>query len=136
MKCNVSILLPFAGILLVAALSGCGGRATSDYKPSETSARDALTTALTAWKEGKTPDVAAQQGHRTMQFGDFDRAAGKRLKAYQILSDEPKQDGSAQAFRVWLELEGEAAKEVEYFVVGLDPLWILRDRDYHQASMQ
>lgn len=39
-------------------------------------------------------------------------------------------------FRVELELAGEKPQTAEYYVVGIDPLWVMRDRDYQQTSMQ
>jgi hypothetical protein len=126
-------LLTLTVASVLTCITGCG-RSHSDYKPSATSARDALSAALTAWSEGKAPVQATSKP--AVQFGDFQHSAGKRLKSFALLEQEPTLKGSTQVFRVHLELEGEKPQDVEYYVVGIDPLWILRDRDFRQTSME
>jgi hypothetical protein len=116
---------------------GCGGNTESDYKPSPTAARDALTAGLTAWKEGQPAgEQASAKGPPVVHFADFQRTAGKRLTNFRLLDETPTLEGSTQVFRVHLEVAGEKPQESQYYVVGIDPLWIMRDRDYQQTSMQ
>lgn len=128
-------LLLLIGILLTI---GCGGRSQNDYRPAETSAREALVAGLTAWQEGKPAGSLppAAKGQPTIQFADFQWTAGKKLKTYKVLDETPTQEGGAHKFRAHLEVEGENPQDVEYYIVGIDPLWIMRDRDYQQSSMQ
>jgi len=122
----------------LALVCGCGGNTEGDYKPAETTARDALAAGLTAWKEGKPAGElpAAEQGAPAIRFSDFQWAAGKKLKDYRILDESPTLEGSTQMFHVQIEVAGEKAQNTEYYVVGIDPLWVMRDRDYRQTSMQ
>jgi hypothetical protein len=131
---------PFVVITsLVAAVFLCGcGNSESDYKPSPTSAHDALTTGLTAWTEGKPAGElpAAAKGQPAIHFADYQWTAGKRLAKFQVLDESPTLEGSTHMFRVQLELAGEPPQQAEYYIVGIDPLWVMRDRDYRQTSMQ
>jgi hypothetical protein len=119
-------------------LLACGcGKTESDYQPSPTAAHDALTAGLTAWKEGKAPaDLASAPGPPVVRFADYQWTAKKRLANFRLLDETPTLEGSTQKFRVELELAGEKPQTTEYYVVGIDPLWIMRDRDYQQTSMQ
>ena len=131
MRLHVPLMI---GTLLIA---GCGSRTEGDYKPSRTAARDALAAGLTAWKEGKAAaDVASAKGSPVVHFADFQWTARKRLTNFRLLDETPTLEGSTQIFRVELELAGEKPQSVEYYVVGIDPLWVMRDRDYQQTSMQ
>ena len=125
--------------LTIVALCVCGcGRSESDYKPSPTAARDTLTAGLTAWQEGKPAGdlPPAGKGQPQVHFVDYQWSAGKRLASFKMLDETPALDGSTQMFRVELELAGEKPQEAKYYVVGIDPLWVMRDRDYEQTSMQ
>ena len=122
------------GMLL--ASTGCG-KTESDYKPTVTVARDVLTAGLAAWKEGEAAtEWASTQGPPTVHFTDFQWSQGRKLINFQLLEEEPTLEGSTQRFRAELELAGEKPQQAEYYVVGIDPLWIMRDRDYQQTSMQ
>jgi hypothetical protein len=124
--------------LIIAAPLVCGcGKTVNDYKPTPTAARDALAAGLTAWKEGKSSaDLASAQGPPVIRFADFQWSEGKRLTSFRLLDETPTLEGSTQMFRVELELSGAKPQSAEYYVVGIDPLWIMRDRDYQQMSMQ
>jgi hypothetical protein len=124
--------------MIIATLLACGcGKTVNDYKPTPTAARDALTEGLTAWKEGKSAaDLASSQEPPVVRFADYQWSGGKRLTSFRLLDEEPTLEGSTQMFRVELELAGETPQAAEYYVVGIDPLWIMRDRDYQQTSMQ
>jgi hypothetical protein len=131
MRFYVTLIL---GTLLAC---GCGGKTENDYKPTATAARDALSAGLTAWKEGKgAADVAAASGPPVIRFADYQWTGGKKLASFRVLEETPTLEASTQRFRVELELAGEKPQAVEYYVVGIDPLWIMRDRDYQQTSMQ
>jgi len=124
--------------LILGTLLACGcSKTESDYKPTAIAARDALTAGLNAWKEGKAAtDLVSAQGPPVVHFADYQWSGGKRLSNFRVLDEAPKLEGSTQMFHVELELAGEKPQAVEYYVVGIDPLWIMRDRDYQQTSMQ
>jgi hypothetical protein len=125
-------------LIVLSLAMGCGNRSLSDYEPAETSARETLVAGLTAWQEGKPagtlPSVA--KGQPTVQFADFQWTANKKLKTFKVLEEAPTLEGSTHKFRAHLEIEGESPQDVDYYIVGIDPLWIMRDRDYQQSSMQ
>jgi hypothetical protein len=125
-------------LLLLASLLGCGNNQASDYKPHETAAREALTRGLTVWKEGGTAGElpALESGEPVVQFVDYQWTTGKRLKNFTLLDETPTLQDSTLKFRVRLEVEGSQPTDTEYYINGIDPLWILRDKDYHQSSMQ
>jgi hypothetical protein len=125
-------------LVLLTLFLGCGNNQTSDYKPPETVAREALIRGLTAWKEGKTAGElsAPAMGQPAVQFVDYQWNAGKRLKNFTLADEPPTLQDSTRKFRVRLEVEREQPTDAEYYINGIDPLWILRDKDYHQASMQ
>jgi hypothetical protein len=120
-------------IAIAAAASGCG-RKDSDYLPAADAAKQSLLAALTAWSEGKPPSSSDTTPKR--QFADFQQAAGKRLKSFRLLDEQSTVEASNQVFRVEIVVEGHRTEEVKYHVVGIDPLWIIRDRDFKQASME
>lgn len=128
----------FCVALILGTLLACGcGKTETDYKPTATAARDALTAGLTAWKEGKAAaDLASAKGPPVVHFADYQWRGGKRLANFRVLDETPTLEGSTQMFRVELEVAGEKPQSAEYYVVGIDPLWIMRDRDYQQTSMQ
>jgi hypothetical protein len=123
-------------LLLTPLLLGCGPK-ESDYRPTPDAARTALTEALQGWTQGKkmnerAPDAKGPQ-HNCV---DFQWTAGKRLKSFSLLDENPTLMASTQMFRVRLELEGEQPQEVEYYVVGKGDFWIMRDRDYRTLGME
>lgn len=125
-------------LLLLTLLLGCGNNQTSDYKPPEAGAREALTRGLTAWKEGGKAGTLPSPGggQPAVQFVDYQWTAGKRLKSFTVVEETAAVEGSTHKFRVRLEMEGEPPSDAEYYVNGIDPLWIMRDQDYQHSSMQ
>jgi hypothetical protein len=125
-------MIRIAFISLLAA--GCSSSSTGDYVPSENASKQALETALTAWQTGKpmarieNPDAAAVQPQ------DTEWKNGRKLASFEIGEELPTTEGPKQ-FAVRLTFQG-AAKPVDtvYFVVGRDPLWVFRDRDYQRAT--
>lgn len=121
--------------LCLAACLGCGGRTAESYVPANDVARAGLERALQSWHAGgaagRIEPAAGRQA--VLQAVDRDWSAGRKLAAYEILSELPREDGPRK-FSVRLTLVGVAAPvEVTYFVVGQDPIWIFRDRDYAQT---
>ncbi len=117
-----------AGALLVLACLGCQDRSYSKYVPAEGQARQALESALGAWKSGKK--FGPVEGTSpTVQVVESRWQAGHKLRAFEVLGEEPS-DGP-KVFSVRLSLQGrEGQKVVRYVVLGKDPLWVYREDDY------
>lgn len=123
---------PVVVLLLVCACgSGCGGGKQS-YVPSEGTARQALKTALTAWKNGQ-PAGAVEGGPAPIQVLDSDWYKGQKLDGFEILGDENAADGK-RWFSVRLDLlKPRGTKTARYLVTGKSPLWIYRQEDYERS---
>jgi hypothetical protein len=124
-------LLPLA---LFALLSGCGGKATVEsFHPKEDLARGALNTALTAWKNGLEKPGVVDSEDPAVQLVDPAWAAGSKLTSYEVVAELPGK--APPAFTVKLTLEGAATpEETTYFVVGKDPLQVMRESEFNRAG--
>jgi hypothetical protein len=116
-------------LLVVCAGGGCAKPTYDKYIPSEDRAKQALETALNAWRDGKMPG-AIEGGPMPVQAVDSTWRSGKQLQAYEILGEEAGQ--GPRVFSVRLTLKGRAAAPttVRYYVVGKEPLWVYREDDY------
>jgi hypothetical protein len=121
-----------AGLVLVAA--GCS--ATDDpgrFYPPEDRARQALDAALTAWQQGAAPGTVPGTANPRVEFVDSHNGPGRRLKAYTVLGLAPG-DGP-RVFTVQLALDGPAAEvRARYYVIGIDPVWVIRQEDYDMLN--
>ena len=131
----VNFCIPFA-LAAAATLSGCAGKTAESFVPASDSAQASVERALSAWKSGaaagRLEPVAS--GQVPLQAVDSDWLAGKKLTDFEIVSELPR-DSGPRRFSVRLTLAGiKAPLEVTYYVVGQDPLWIFRDRDYMQTT--
>jgi hypothetical protein len=127
--------IPFA-LAAAATLSGCAGKTAESFVPASDNAQASVERALSAWKSGaaagRLEPVAS--GQVPLQAVDSDWLAGKKLTDFEIVSELPR-DSGPRRFSVRLTLAGiKAPLEVTYYVVGQDPLWIFRDRDYMQTA--
>ena len=120
-------------LIFLAGLAGGCDKSNASYVPSPSSAQDALKLALDAWKESRPAEpVGKLASGATVRAIDMDWAAGKKLTAYEIVKELPATGEAApRQFSVKLTLAG-AAQPVEatYYVVGIDPLQVYRDKDY------
>jgi hypothetical protein len=134
---NVSIArnLFRSGLLLaVAALPGCGSSSNA-HQPTASTARAALDSALSAWKNGEGADALAAKSP-SVQAVDSHWRAGQRLTSYEVVKEEPGEGD--QRFTVRLTEDDPksktkspvSSKEVTYVVIGRDPIWVYRDEDY------
>ena len=123
-----SLFLALTPIVLPA----CTSRQASDFIPKEADSREALTTALTAWKNGeKWEKIPA--GQSTIQVLDNKWRAGQQLADFQILEADPAGAGP-QWFTVKLVMKKPAGElKVRYVVVGIDPPWP-DEEDYNKSS--
>lgn len=131
-----SVMLVFA---VAGPLVGCGGQSESDYVPPADAARSALAFALDQWQAGQPaePDLAgtATTGGPQVKILDQDWREGRRLVRYEVLREVPAAQGEPRQFEVQLVYaEGGGPLVANYFVVGIDPLWVFRDKDYAKTS--
>jgi hypothetical protein len=114
-------------------LAACTSRKAGDFIPKEAQSRQALTTALTAWKNGEKW-LKIPAGASTIEVLDNKWRAGQQLADFQILEADPAGQGP-QWFTVKLVMKKPAGElKVRYVVVGIDPLWVYREEDYKKTS--
>ncbi|HET6879401.1 MAG TPA: hypothetical protein VFI31_04575 [Pirellulales bacterium] len=121
-------------LVLTVSAFGCAKQAdVKDYIPADEVARQALTTALDAWKAGKSPDqVEASKPAVSVQ--DKQWSGGAKLTAYEIVGPATGDD-QHRRFTVKLTLAGAAApQETTYVVFGKDPLWVMSGESYERMS--
>jgi hypothetical protein len=122
-------------VVIVPLLSGgCGGREAelSRFSPSASKARESLDLALTAWQRGELSGKKGE-GTRRVELVDTSHKRGQKLESYEIISeatgDTPKR------FSVRLKLQNPPQEiEVQYVVVGNDPIWVFHENDYARSQ--
>ena len=120
------VILTSSALLLLAA-GGCGN-GPSDALPSDEVARGALEAALKSWRDGGKPGPVSGM-EPPVQVHDTPWSQGERLSSFEIL----KEDKSAAEMRFSVRLslaKPERVKEVQYYVLGRDPVMVFRDEDY------
>jgi hypothetical protein len=119
--------------LLVLSVAGCGD-SSGRYTPAEGAAREALDAALTAWKNGQHKPGAIPDSKPAVQVVDGHWQAGERLQAFEVVSEEPS-TGGGRLFVVNLTMQAPAeSKTVRYQVVGVEPLWVMREDDFKVSA--
>jgi len=121
--------------VLAANTAGCAARngaATPAFMPGWDEARQALVSALSAWRDAPSP-LPASFDTRSVQFIDKRRRPDQRLLAFQILGQADVEN--ARQFTVRLNLEGDESPQlVKYNILGRDPVWVFRLEDYEMFS--
>jgi hypothetical protein len=122
-------------VAIAANTAGCAARndaATPGFLPGWDEARQALVSALSAWRDAPSP-LPASFDTRSVQFVDKRRRPHQRLLAFQILGQADVEN--ARQFTVRLNLEGEESPQlVKYNILGRDPVWVFRLEDYEMFS--
>jgi hypothetical protein len=128
-----ALLLSALGLAaLLAASPGCRPAGHERFVPAERSAREALESALGAWQRGE-PHGPVPGASPAIQFVDTHHKPGQRLKSFAVLSLAPGE--GPRVFTVRLALDGPAEEvRVRYVVLGLDPVWVLRQEDYDMTA--
>ncbi|MCI0333961.1 MAG: hypothetical protein L0228_12140 [Planctomycetes bacterium] len=121
-------------VVLSLMAGGCGSASHEDYVPSESAGRQAVETALAAWQNGKTMQRIEGQDAAAVEPQDSDWKAGKKLTGFSVEKEVPTTQGPKQ-FAVRLSFQGDAEPiDTVYYVVGRDPMWVFRDRDYKKTT--
>jgi len=120
---------------LAANTAGCAARndaATLAFMPGWDEARQALVSALSAWRDAPSP-LPASFDTRSVQFIDKRRRPNQRLRSFQILGQSDVEN--ARQFTVRLNLEGDESPQlVKYNILGRDPVWVFRLEDYEMIA--
>jgi hypothetical protein len=118
--------------LLAICANGCGsGKAGIErYVPSETTARRALDAVLTAWKAGETAGpIRLADPPLNLEVDDAHRRPNQQLVDFEILGEVAAEGPRSFAVRLFLDSPREEL-QVRYYLVGIDPLWVMRQEDY------
>ena len=120
------MMLAGSALLLLTA-GGCGN-GPSDALPSDDAAREALEAALKSWRDGGKPGPVAGM-KPPVEVHDTPWSLGERLSSYEILRED--KSAAEMRFSVRLSLtKPERDQEVQYYVLGRDPVMVFRDEDY------
>lgn len=126
--------------LLGGVLSGCGSvkEAEARYIPPSELAEEALRSSLEAWKAGGEPGKVGLPLRRVM-VADSHRRLGQSLKDYSIVGEAPLDGGRRFVVRLSFVSSDTAGEPVEderarYLIVGIDPLWVIRQEDYDMIA--
>jgi len=115
-----------SSVLLPLAAGGCGNGVSA--APSNELARSALETALKTWQEGGKPGALPATDPK-VEVHDTPWSRGDLLESYEILSEDA--GAGEKRFAVRLSLgQPKQSEEVQYHVLGLDPVMVFRDEDY------
>jgi hypothetical protein len=123
-------------VLLAAGPGGCD-RWDDDasgpaFLPGWSEARQALESALAAWRAAPSP-LPASGDSPAVQFVDKQRRPGQRLLSFEILGQSDVEN--ARQFTVRLRLEhDESPRLVRYNVLGRNPVWVFRLEDYEMIA--
>jgi hypothetical protein len=120
-------------MLVLPGFSACNRSSSSGYEryiPSTARAQEAMDLAMAAWKRGEAAGpLKLNSAAITVQVVDITRRLGQRLVDYELLGEISGE--GPRAFVVRLKLENPSAvREVRYYLIGIDPLWVFHQQDY------
>ena len=115
-------------LALMLLIQGCNSKSVSDYVPDQSAAQAALIKVLEAWKRGDP--VGPIDGKPAVQVGDSQRQPGQLLESYEILGETGADGGRRFAVQVTL-ANPRAEEKLDFIVLGIDPLWVMRREDYN-----
>jgi hypothetical protein len=111
--------------------AGCFRQGEEKFIPPEAVARQALETALNAWKDGQARPAKFTQGKVDVNVMDGTWESGQKLRAFEIVDEESS--GGPRWFTVKLTL-ARGEQTVKYAVLGNDPLWVYSEAEYKKLS--
>lgn len=119
-------------LVAVAGIAGCNQTKSGyeRYVPSVAQAQEALDAVLAAWQRGETAGpLRLASAPVTIEVADSTRRPGQRLVDYELLGEISGE--GPRTFAVRLKLDNPIReREVRYYLVGIDPLWVFRQEDY------
>jgi hypothetical protein len=111
-------------------LVGCDSAGHARYTPTQDEARSSLEAALTAWRDGRSPesiDVTPP-----VRVADSLWQGGEQIDSFQVGDEEAADDGTKR-FPVKLTVKkSKKVEEVRYVVHGRDPVWVYSEKDYQR----
>lgn len=119
-------------VIGLGLLAGCTKPGAEKYTPPSASARQALETALTQWRDGQTKPAQFALDRVKVEVLDQSWTDGQKLQSFEIVGEEPNTSGP-RVFTVKLKTE-KGDRTVKYYVVGIDPLWIYGEADYQKLT--
>jgi hypothetical protein len=120
-------ILAGSASLLLLVVSGCGSGGSEGF-PSDDVARRSLEAALTSWRDGGKPGAVPGM-QPPVEVHDTPWSLGDRLSTYEIVGEN--KGAAERRFSVRLSLaKPDRTQEVEYYVLGRDPVMVFRDEDY------
>lgn len=133
---GLKMMLSLSLLLILASGCGSGGGSVSSYQPTGQSAKEALTTALDAWKSGREAPGTIANVKPALEVQDSVWGSGRKLKEFQI-GDEQVSPGNPTRFKVKLTFADEpTTADVEYVVFGKDPIYVCHENDYKKMTGQ
>jgi hypothetical protein len=119
---------------LLAVAIGCSRPAGHErFIPAEDKARQSLEQALAAWQRGKAGGPVEGTASPVVQFVDSHHKPNQRLRSFNVLGLAPGDGPRVFTVKLALENPGEEIK-ARYVVVGLDPLWVIRQEDFDMLA--
>jgi hypothetical protein len=87
---------------------------------------------MKAWQAGE-PAGRITSLSPAVEVADTHRRPGQRLVSYEVLGEV--QGDSPRCFAVRLTLDNPREEQrARYYVIGIDPLWVLRHEDHEMLS--
>jgi len=117
-------------LVLITGMVGCQEepKGYERFVPPAEDARGAVVAMLTSWRDS----VALPEGSN-IRITDIHRKLGQELHAFDVMGEVPVENVRAFAVRLHLKNPDET-QVVRYFVLGTDPLWVLRQEDYDMIA--
>jgi hypothetical protein len=111
-------------------LAGCDNAGHARYTPTQGEARSSLEAALTAWREGRSPESI--DATPPVRVADSLWQGGEQIESFEVGAEEPADDGTKR-FPVKLTMKkSKKMEDVRYVVNGRDPVWVFSERDYQR----
>jgi hypothetical protein len=115
-------------------VTACQDKSTSRFVPPSASARQALETALNAWKSGQP--MTRIEGKPLIDPVDSNWQAGQKLASFEISSEDTNPEGHRR-INVKLTMQQPAGTvNAKYVVLGDNPISVFREEDYQKLSGQ
>ena len=132
-----ALLQSLCMFLMLFTITGCGsGSSVTSFHPQGSVAKTALTTALDAWKSGQEKPGSITTQKPAIEVQDSVWGSGRKLKSFEVGEEQAAKDGPPR-FTVELTFADKPETEkTDYVVVGKDPLWVMREKDFQKMSGQ